>query len=394
MSTTTQTNTKVFRAETRAWLEENCPQSMRTPIKSFEDIFWGGTKPEFTSEDQKIWFERMRDKGWTAPAWPKKYGGGGLNKVEHKIFKEEMGRINARLPLFSFGLMMLGPALLYAGSEEQKMKYIPEICRGEIWWCQGYSEPGSGSDLASLQTKAEDMGDHFLVNGQKIWTSYADKADKIFCLVRTNPKAPKHTGISFLLIDMDQEGVTTRPIKLISGKSPFCETFFDNAKAPKENLVGTLNDGWTIAKYLLTHERSGIGLQQPAIPLLQLAKQEIGLENGVLDDPILRPQISRWIINEAAMKLTVERTTDEAKAGQSPGAKSAFFKYYATELNKEHFEMRVLIEGFKGVEWGENYMDGKTARDMCRTKGNSIEGGTSEVMLNIISKRILGLPSR
>lgn len=394
MSTATQTDIKTFRAETRAWLEENCPQSMRVPVKSFDEIFWGGSNPKFTSEDQKLWFERMRDKGWTAPAWPKKYGGGGLNKDEHKVLKEEMRRIGARLPLFSFGIMMLGPALLEFGSEEQKMKYIPEICRGEIWWCQGYSEPGSGSDLASLQTKAEDMGDHFLINGQKIWTSYANYADKIFCLVRTNPKAPKHTGISFLLIDMDQEGVTTRPIKLISGKSPFCETFFDNAKAPKENLVGTLNDGWTIAKYLLTHERSGIGLQEPAIPLLQLAKQEIGLENGVLDDPILRPRIAQWMINEAAIKLTVERTTDETKVGQSPGAKSAFFKYYATELNKEHFEMRTLIEGFKGVEWGESYMEGKTARDMCRTKGNSIEGGTSEVMLNIISKRILGLPSR
>ncbi|MEZ4885137.1 MAG: acyl-CoA dehydrogenase family protein [Chitinophagales bacterium] len=394
MNTTTQTDIKTFRAETRAWLEANCPKSMRTPIKSYEDIFWGGTKPHFDSEDQKLWFERMRDKGWTAPAWPKEYGGGGLDKLEHKVFKEEMARINARPPLFSFGLMMLGPALLHFGSEEQKMKYIPEICRGEIWWCQGYSEPGSGSDLASLQTKAEDMGDHFLINGQKIWTSYADKADKIFCLVRTNPKAPKHTGISFLLIDMDQEGVTTRPIKLISGKSPFCETFFDNAIAPKENLVGTLNDGWTIAKYLLTHERSGIGLNQVAKPLHQLAIEEIGLENEVLMDPILRPKIAQWMINETALKLTIERTTDEAKAGQSPGAKSSFFKYYATELNKEHFEMRLLVKGFEGVEWGETYNDGKLARDMCRTKGNSIEGGTSEVMLNIIAKRILGLPSR
>jgi len=394
MNTTTQTDIQTFRAETRAWLEENCPQSMRSPYRSAEDIFWGGSTQTFTSEDQKVWFERMRDRGWTAPAWPKKYGGGGLDKAQHKVFKEEMRRIGARPALFSFGLMMLGPALLYAGSEEQKMQYIPEICRGEIWWCQGYSEPGSGSDLASLQTKAEDMGDHFLINGQKIWTSYADKADKIFCLVRTNPKAPKHTGISFVLIDMDQEGVTTRPIKLISGKSPFCETFFDNAKTSKENLVGTLNDGWTIAKYLLTHERSGIGLNPVAKSLPQLAIEQIGLENGILADSVLRPQIARWMVNEAALKLTVERTGDEAKAGQSPGAKSAFFKYYATELNKEHHEMRVLIEGFEGVEWGEEFMAGKTARDMCRTKGNSIEGGTSEVMLNIISKRILGLPSR
>ncbi len=383
-----------FRQETAHWLEANCPASMREPVKNgFDDLYGGGRNGVFKSEDQRIWFERMRDRGWTAPTWPKAYGGGGLSNAEAKVLKEEMAKLGCRAPLWSFGLMMLGPAILHFGTEEQKQKYIREICRGEIWWCQGYSEPGAGSDLAGLQTSAVDQGDHFVVNGQKVWTSYADKADMIFCLVRTNPDVPKQRGISFLLIDMKTEGVSVRPIKLISGKSPFCETFFDNVKVPKENIVGQINDGWTIAKNLLTHERSTVGnLFGSIMPLHEYAVDAVGLENGKLADLSLRPEVARIMINSYALKYAIEQTIDMTKAGHQPGAKSSFFKYYGTELNKDRHELMLSLKGYEGLEWGESYNEGKLARDMCRTKGNSIEGGTTEVQLNIIAKHVLGLP--
>lgn len=395
MNPTTASDLTAFRSETRAWLEENCPASQRIPAKSeFEEVFAGGRKPKFHSEDQKIWFERMRDKGWTAPKWPKAYGGGGLSIQENKILEEEMARLNCRKPLWSFGLMMLGPALLHYGTEEQKQKYIREICNGEIWWCQGYSEPGAGSDLASLKTSAKDMGDHYLVNGQKVWTSYADYADMIFCLVRTDFDAPKHSGISFLLIDMESEGVSTRPIKLISGKSPFCETFFDNVKVPKENIVGEVNNGWTIAKNLLTHERTSIGsLFGSIFPIHEFAKEKVGMENGKLADAVLRTEVARNLIDSFGIKYAIEQTVDEMKAGQQPGAKSSYFKYFGSELNKTRNELMVKLAGYEGLDWGETTKEGKIARDMCRSKGNSIEGGTSEVQLNIIAKRVLGLPT-
>jgi acyl-CoA dehydrogenase len=210
-----------FRLETRAWLETNCPPEMRQPMREESDACWGGRNPGFKSEAQRRWMDVMAERGWTVPDWPKDYGGGGLSAAETKILKQEMARIGARNPLMSFGISMLGPALLKYGNEEQKQRFLREIALGQIRWCQGYSEPGAGSDLASLQTKCEDKGDHWLVNGQKVWTSYADKADWIFCLVRTDPQAPKHQGISFLLFDMASPGVSTRPILLISGNSPF-----------------------------------------------------------------------------------------------------------------------------------------------------------------------------
>jgi len=366
---------------------------MRTPVKGFDDYFWGGRRPKFKDEDQKQWFENMKSKGWTVPRWPKEYGGGGLSKVEYKVLKEEMESLGCRTPLFSFGIHMLGPALLNFGTEEQKKEHLTQIANGEIWWCQGYSEPGAGSDLAGLQTSAEDKGDHYLVNGQKVWTSYADYSDKIFCLVRTDKNAPKHTGISFLLIDMESAGVTTRPIKLISGSSPFCETFFDNVKVPKENLVGIENEGWSIAKYLLTHERSMIGnVSKMDKTLDQYAVEAIGRVEGKLADPVNRVEVARWLIDEAAFNLTLIRALDEAKAGSPPGAKSSFYKYYGTELNKRRYELMMSTGGFDNLIWGESAAGGKTPREFCRSKANSIEGGTSEIQLNIIAKHILGLP--
>jgi alkylation response protein AidB-like acyl-CoA dehydrogenase len=391
-----------FRAETRAWLQANCPPEMRTPPRTENDTCWGGRRFKFVSEAQRQWMQRMGERGWTVPTWPKAYGGGGLSPMQAKVLAEEMRALNCRVPLQSFGISMLGPALLKFGTEAQKLEHLPRIARGEIRWCQGYSEPGSGSDLASLQTRAEDRGDHFIVNGQKIWTSYANEADWIFCLVRTDPTAKKHTGISFVLFDMETPGVTTRPIRLISGKSPFCETFFDNVRVEKRNLVSDLNTGWTVAKYLLTHERemiSGMGGRSEARALGQTAAQLIGLDgSGRLNAPVLRARIASFEVDEAAFRLMATRMGDLMRntAGSDRGVHPAFssvMKYYGTEINKRRMELTMSAGGSDALEWdSERSNHGTTARAWLRTKGNSIEGGTSEVQLNVISKRILELP--
>ena len=396
------TDLDAFRAETRAWLEANCPAECRGPVESDEDRVWGGRNAVFPTPAHKVWLERMGARGWTAPEWPAEYGGGGLSREQAKVLGSEMRRIDAQAPLASFGVWMLGPALLAFGTEEQKQRFLPEIVRGEIRWCQGYSEPGAGSDLAAIQTKAEDPipgggGDHWIVNGQKVWTSYADKADWIFCLVRTDPEAPKHLGISFVLFDMATKGVSTRPITLISGKSPFCETFFDDVRVEKTNLVGTLNRGWDVAKHLLAHERTMIGAMGEAgggRPLGQVATGSIGMDDdGRLDEPMLRARIAELEVDAAAFRLAMERTGDQVKAGQAHPAIASMLKYYGSELNKRRHELLMAAGGSDALEWeGERSRGGKAARDWLRTKANSIEGGTSEVQLNIIAKHLLQLP--
>ena len=385
-----------FRAETRAWLEANCPPEMRQPVRSEADACWGGKRFVFQSEAQKLWLQRMGERGWTVPTWPREYGGGGLDPAQAKVLREEMARLKCRPPLQSFGIWMLGPALLKYGSEAHKRQYLPPIARGEIRWCQGYSEPNAGSDLASLATRCELHDDHFLINGQKIWTSYADKADWIFCLVRTDT-AKKHTGISFVLIDMTSPGVSTRPIKLISGKSPFCETFFDRVKVPLANLVGQLNDGWTVAKYLLTHERemiSAMGERAAPRPVGQAALKAVGADAlGRLDDPMLRAQIARFDVDEAAFRAWLAMFGAQARAGEAHPAVSSALKYYGSELNKRRWELMMALGGSDALEWeGDRSQDGTVARTWLRSKANSIEGGTSEVQLNVVAKRILGLP--
>ncbi len=385
-----------FRVDTRAWLEAHCPPEMRQPVRNEDDICWGGRQFTFQSEAQRLWLQRMGERGWTVPTWPRAYGGGGLSGDEAKVLAQEMKRLNCRVPLQSFGIWMLGPALLKFGNEEQKREHLPKIARGEIRWCQGYSEPNAGSDLAALATRAEDRGDHFIVNGQKIWTSYADKADWIFCLVRTDT-AKKHTGISFVLFDMATPGVSTKPILLISGKSPFCETFFDNVRVDKRNLVGELNAGWDVAKYLLTHEREMIGAigdrAQPK-PMGQLAAAQIGLDaTGRLADPGLRAQIAEFEADEAAFRLALERAGDLHRAKQAHPAMSSMLKFYGAELNKRRLELVMAAGGSDALEWdSERSQHGAAARNWLRSKANSIEGGTSEVQLNIIAKRILELP--
>jgi alkylation response protein AidB-like acyl-CoA dehydrogenase len=374
-----------FRAETRKWLDANCPTEMRQPIRSEADICWGGRNWTFQSDAQRDWLEAMAERGWTVPDWPKDYGGGGLSANEARVLKEEMQRIGARPPLTSFGISMLGPALLAFGTEEQKRRYLPQIAHGEIRWCQGYSEPGAGSDLASLQTKAEDRDDHWLVNGQKVWTSYADKADWIFCLVRTSTES-KQGGISFLLFDMQTPGVSTRPILLISGNSPFCETFFDDVKVPKDQIVGEVNKGWNVAKYLLGHERemiSGMGLGGGG---------SLGASVKPAD-PMLRADIAAFDVDALAFAAMSERFAAMWKAGEAHPASPSMMKYAGTELNKRRNELAMAAGGSEALEWdSESSRGGKGARDWLRSKGNSIEGGTSEIQLNIIAKHILRLP--
>jgi len=394
------TDLATFRAETRAWLEAYCPPAMRTRMPEEEQVA-GGKRAEYVRPEQKLWLDRMAAKGWTAPTWPTQYAGGGLSGEEALILEEEMQDLGCRVPLRGMGLSMLGPVLLEYGTEGQRQTHIPKIVTGKIRWCQGYSEPGAGSDLASLATRAVLQGDHFLVNGHKIWTSNAHLSDWIFCLVRTDPTVKKHDGISFLLIDMDDPGVRARPIKLISGKSVFCETFFENVRVPAGNLVGQLNKGWTIAKRLLEHERKGIGgigARQAAkfeTPPEVLAKHYVGEENGRIADPVLRDRIAAYSMDAHAFQLTRRRAAEEAESGAPPGPMSAMFKYYATELNKRRYEMLLEAEGFQGLGWeGQGFTDDelRITREWLRSKANSIEGGTSEIQLNIIAKRVLALP--
>lgn len=391
---------ETFRTETRAWLEANCPPEMREPVRGEDDIYWGGRRATFKNDAQKAWLEACIAKGYTVPMWPKEYGGAGLSAAEAKVLREEMGRINARPPLSSFGIWMLGPALLHFGTEGQKQRFLNEIARGEIRWCQGYSEPGSGSDLVSLQTFGEDKGDHWVVNGQKIWTSYADHADWIFCLVRTD-KENKYGGITFMLFDMASEGVTTKPIKLISGSSPFCETFFDNVSVPKSYgddvpaYVGTINRGWDVAKYLLGHEREMIsgadGGERAAA--IGAAMKRHAAKTGDDIDPVLRAELAMFDVDALAYAAMGEKFLDEIKVGKAHPAQPNMMKYAGTELNKRRHELVMAVGGSRALEWeSEATEGGKPSKAWLRTKANSIEGGTSEVMLNVIAKRILDLP--
>ncbi len=387
-----------FREDTRQWLEANCPPSQRQPSTP-EEQYWGGRRGEFASADSQLWFERMRERGWTAPEWPTIYGGGGLSPQQGQVLKEEMKRIRARSPLYSLGLWMLGPALLEDGTEEQKQKHLRAIVNGEVRWCQGYSEPGAGSDLASLQTRAEDKGDHFLVNGSKIWTTAADKSDWIFCLVRTDPTVKKQVGISFLLIDMASPGVSTTPIALISGESEFCQTFFDNVTVPKENLVGGLNKGWSVAKALLVHERklmAEIGSESPRqeVPPVEAARSYLEFVDGRIANSQLRSDLVSFEMRMHAIALTHMRGFEERANGQQSTVGMSM-KYLGTEAVKEKSELLLAIMGSRGLGWeapGFTPEELDTTRLWAGSKAMTIAGGTTEVQLNVIARNILQLP--
>jgi len=407
---------EAFRQQLRPWLEENCPASLRV-------LAPGGAASPPTKQEQDQWLHAMGSRGYTTPTWPREYGGGGLSKAELQVLNEELGRVGAYPPAVSFfGVAMLGPVLLEFGNEEQKKEHLARITKGEINWCQGYSEPGAGSDLAGLQTRAVRDGDHYIINGSKIWTTQANVSDWIFCLVRTDPDVPKHDGISFILFDLKVPGVTISPIELISGSSDFCQVFFEDVKAEAKDLVGPLNGGWTIAKRLLEHERrsisgamgSGAG-PLPIVPtdqakapktkqavetrptslLAENARLRLGSDGERLADPILRDRIAQHELDSLCFGLSMRRSGEEAKAGQGPGAAASMFKLYASEMNKRKLELQMSIMGVDGLGWsGEGFTPEEIAdtRGWLRSKGNSIEGGTSEVQLNVIAKRVLGLP--
>jgi acyl-CoA dehydrogenase len=389
---------QLFREHVRSWLLANCPPEMRIPMQSEEDICWGGRHWIFHSDAQRIWLERMAERGWTVPQWPKRYGGGGLSPEDANVLHQELRAVRCRSPLEGPGIWVLGPTLLEYGSEEQRSEHLPKIANGEIRWCQGYSEPAAGSDLASLQTRADDHDDYFIVNGQKTWTSHADLSDWMFCLVRTDQTKAKHLGISFLLLDMESAGVSTKPINLISGRSPFCQTFFDNVVVPKRNLVGQMNYGWEIAKYLLDHERKTVGsligkARERGSPEA-LALASIGSKaDGTLADSMLRAQIASFQVDHIGFTLTIKRVTESIKSSTGHPALSSLLKYYGSEINKRRLELLMTAGGSKAVEWkGHDSDDSCLARTWLRSKANSIEGGTNEIQLNIIAKRLLHLP--
>lgn len=389
-----------FRTDARKWLSDNAPSSVKGLTLALGEGNWGGRKATYPNPDMKRWLDVMAERGWTAPEWPTQYGGGGLSKAEAKILREELAALKLPEPLSGFGLTMIGPTLLEYGTEEQKREHLPKIVRGEIRWCQGYSEPSSGSDLASLQTRAVWQGDYYIINGQKVWTSYANLSDWMFLLVRTDPQAKKQEGITFIVMDMSTPGVEVRPIKLISGSSPFCETFLTDVMVPAKNVVFKVNHGWTVAKALLNHERtmiaaafgSGAGKRRT---IRDWAYDYVDFEGDCVTDTALRQRMVQYEMDNLAFKLTTDRARDAAKAGRPPGPESSMFKIYGTELNQRRQELLLSIAGPQALGWegpGFEERELSLTRDWLRSRGNTIEGGTSEVQLNIIAKRVLGLP--
>ena len=393
-------NVETFRAEAREWLAANFPASLAHDFPAQ----MANLQAQAESADALKWRRAMGAKGWGTPVWPKAIGGGGLSRDEARVLAEELAKIGARNPIGGMGVSMFGPTLLEYGSDALKKQHFPGIVSGDVWWCQGYSEPGAGSDLASLQTRAEDKGDHFLVNGSKIWTSGAQYADRCYCLVRTDT-SKKHEGISFLLIDMHAPGVEARPILLINGSSPFCETFFTDVKVPKDQLFGPLNGGWTIAKRLLQFEREGIGASlgsgnigggAVAPTVLEAAKSQVGVEeDGRLADADLRRRVTEHLMEAKAFQLTVRRQQDDARSGNGPSNLAAAMKYAGAKIAHERNELVIESLGSQGLGWeGDDFSVGERAavRAWLRSKANSIEGGSSEINLNVVSKRVLGLP--
>jgi alkylation response protein AidB-like acyl-CoA dehydrogenase len=384
-----------FRADARDWLEAHFPKSL-----AHRPLRMGEIEPR-DDPDFDRWKADFCAEGWGVPTWPEVYGGAGLSKAEAAVLREEMRRVGAWNPIaLGMGVRMLGPTLLEHGNELQKLLHLPRIARGETRWCQGYSEPGAGSDLAALQTRCEDLGDRFLVNGQKIWTSGADRADWIFCLVRTDTSR-KQGGISFLLIDMKSPGVEVRPIRLISGNSPFCETFFTDVEAPKDNLVGEVNGGWSIAKRLLQYERQrnedAPVRTNESRPIGEVAKAYVGVDGeGRLADHDLRNRIIRHEMEHKALLLTMKRAAEQS-VGNGPSATTSVLKNVSSIVSQTRAELLVEAMGSQGLGWeGEGFEPSEleTVREWLSGKATTIYAGSYEIQNNIIAKRILGLPER
>ncbi len=386
-----------FRSEARAWLAASCPQGARGPGQGHT----GSSKIPLEHTDLQVWLERMAEKGWTTPTWAREYGGAGLSSREYVTLLEEMKAVGARPPLMNRGVTMVGPTVLEFGTEEQKRRLLPVIARGDGAWCQGYSEPGAGSDLASLRTAAVPDGDQFIINGHKIWTSDGDYCEWMFLLVRTDPEVPKHDGISFFVLKMDQPGIEVRPIRMISGSSPFCETFFDDAVADKRDMIGEINRGWTVGKRLLQHERSGMEMlvagstARRTAGVIDVAREYVGTQHGRLADGAVRDSVSGYEMNAHALRLTQRRIVDEATDGKTPGAVTSIMKIVSTELEKEHTELMAALRGSQGYGWEGDAFNADElmgTRRWLSTRAASIYSGSNEIQKNIIAKRVLGLP--
>ncbi|ABV87463.1 acyl-CoA dehydrogenase family protein [Shewanella pealeana] len=393
----------LFKNDVKQWLEENCPHSLRTPTPENE-LVWGGKNVNFVTQDMRDWFERMRDKRWFCPGWPSEYGGGGLSATEVNILEKEMLRMRCRPPQINLGIWMLGPVLLKYGTEEQKKRLLLPMTQGEVRWCQGFSEPNAGSDLANIRTSAVDMGDHFLVNGSKIWTSYGDKSDWMYALVRTDNNASKHAGISLLALDMASAGVTPKTIDLISGKSTFCEVFFDNVKVPKDNLIGDVNGGWPLAKLLLQHERSAMSkfgeFSLPNHFHLKTFVNDYMPKPHTVSETILHARTVVCDMEERIFNLTVQRMGEEARSGKDVFPTMSIMKYAHSEQEKVKFELLLDVMGYRALGWQLDGCanDSFSEQELSVTRGwlnsftQTIAGGSSEVQLNVIAKRVLNLP--
>ncbi|MEO0435278.1 MAG: acyl-CoA dehydrogenase family protein [Pseudomonadota bacterium] len=384
-------NLASFKTSAIEWLSNHCPSQ----LLGGDPITFGGSKLPLEGETKEF-FDALVERGWTVPHWPVEYGGAGLPPHEASALREAMAEVGVPPALRGMGINMIGPTLLELGNEEQKLRHLPGIARGEVFWCQGYSEPGAGSDLASLSMRAEDKGEHFLINGSKIWTSGAQYADWIFCLVRTGPKEPKHEGISFVLMPMDQSGVTVKPIDLISGGSEFCECFFDNALADKRDLVGEVNRGWSIGKRLLQFERSSLfsgNTKKVSVP--DIAKKYWTHGAKGLNDPATRDRLIAFEQDYAALLLTQKRAFEEFASGGNMLHTTSILKLVGSELANERAELIAFLMGSQGLGWdGPGFSEDEinATRRMLDTRSGMIAGGSSEVQKNIIAKRVLGLP--
>ena len=387
-----------FREQTRSWLEANCPPSQRKAIPEGEMV-WGARDVEFRAADARIWFERMREEGWFCPDWPQAYGGGGLSPEYNAVLESELRRLKCRPPQINLGIWMLGPVLLEFGTEEQKLSLLTPMTRGEVRWCQGFSEPNAGSDLASLKTTARDEGDHFVVDGSKIWTSYGDKSDWMYALVRTDGSASKHAGISLIVLDMKSPGVSVAPIDLISGKSAFCQVFFDAVKVPKSQLIGPLHGGWNLAKRLLQHERKAMSkfgeFSLPTHFNLRALVQEYLPEPSGLSESAVAARAVACTMNEHSYNLTVQRMGEEARAGQDVSGLMSIMKLVHTEQEREKFEVLLDVMGVNALGWDKaafSPQEQAITRGWLNSFALTISGGASEIQLNVIAKRVLGLP--
>ena len=390
---------RAFRDEVRTFLNDKLPKDISSKVKEHKRL---------GKEDTIRWQKILNEQGWLALHWPKEHGGTGWSPIKKHIFEEECAEAGAPTVL-PFGVNMVAPVIIKFGTQEQKDYYLPRILRSDDWWCQGYSEPGAGSDLAGLKTRAVRDGDHYIVNGQKTWTTLGQHANMIFCLVRTDPDAKKQEGISFLLIDMEKsEGITVRPLITLDGEHEVNEVFFDDVKVPVENLVGEENKGWTCAKYLLTFERTGIagvGSSKAALAhLKQVAREQQVNGKPLIEEPHFRSRLADVEMELMSLEMTNLRTVAAAEAGGVPGAESSFLKIMGTELRQEITDLfrraagphalpflpEQLAGDFDGETVGPEFA-GSVASRYFNFRKLSIFGGSNEIQKNIISKMILGL---